>query len=317
VLNQSKNISLNIPNLTVGDTDTFVMENTQQIVQNKVFKDFVGSNTPTINVSGLNIFSEYKSGRRMLAQKANGFNPYPFQPFFGSKKVGIWTANGSSATPTVFGMGNTASGAVSTNTNTSLGVIGTTRRIAYTTSATANSVAGYSHGLAQFMIGDIPKRGGFYYTVRFFISSVSTVANQFFFVGLMADNLLTSTASPSAYINMLGFGADPAGNLVFFHNDGAGTATSEPLTGTFPPRNFISASSPIYETRIYCQPNGSTIYYSIEDLNNGGYYGSSVSIANNCPGISTMLCPKIVTGNGATALAASISVISQYIETEL
>lgn len=319
ILNQSKNIILTMPNLTVGNTDTLVMENTQQIVQNKVFKDFVGSNTPTINVSGLSIFSEYKTGRRMLAQKDTNNFPYSFQPFFGGKKIGMWTATGISTTPSAFGIGNTTAGSLSFPfVNTALGMIGMTRVITYTTSSTNNQSAGVSHATAQFIIGS-STQGGFYYVVRFIVGSpaiVSSVSTQRLFIGLSNSASASFSNEPNAITNMIGFGVISSGsNMVFFHNNGGGTATSESLTGSFPAKSAYSITSPLYEARIYCPPGGPRIYYSLQNLNGGDYYESSVLTSDDCPSSTTVLCPRISTNNGSST-AAAISVISQYIETQ-
>jgi hypothetical protein len=93
------------------------------------------------------------------------------------------------------------------------------------------------------------------------------------------------------------------------HN-AASTTTKDPLTGTFPPRTI---STDVFEIRIYCPPNGTTVYYSIQRLNGTDIYQGSTS--TNIPSSTTLLSPQIWTNNGTATTAVAIDVVSQYIET--
>jgi len=92
-----------------------------------------------------------------------------------------------------------------------------------------------------------------------------------------------------------------------------GNAVKDPLTGTFPPRDL---SVSVFEIRIFCPPNGGTIYYSIQVLNGGSVYDGSTSVP--IPGNTVFLSPQIWTDTGTNVnnLTVGIDVISQYIETD-
>lgn len=90
-----------------------------------------------------------------------------------------------------------------------------------------------------------------------------------------------------------------------------GIATKDELIGTFPPRDL---SVSMFEARIFCPPNGSIIYYSLEVLNGGSLYEGSCT--TNIPSNTTLLSPQIWTNNGITAAAVGIDIVSQYIETD-
>jgi hypothetical protein len=145
---------------------------------------------------------------------------------------------------------------------------------------------------------------------RFGLSSAATVATQRSFVGLIASTAVIANVEPSSLTNILGFGVDSTDSTwTFMHNDGAGVATKDALTGTFPPRDL---SVSMFEARIYCIPNDSTIYYSFEVIGGSLYEGST---STNIPADTTLLSPQIWTNNGSTALACAVDVVGQYIET--
>jgi hypothetical protein len=86
-----------------------------------------------------------------------------------------------------------------------------------------------------------------------------------------------------------------------------GCATKDPLIGTFPPRDL---SQTLFEARIFCNPNSSTIYYSLEALGGGSLYQGSTSV--NIPISTQSLCLMCYTSNGSTTLSAGIDMISMY-----
>ena len=213
----------------------------------------------------------------------------------------------------VDGFGNTASGTATARNWTSTNLFTSMRRVGYVSAATIGSSAGTRHGAQQFWSGNAPGLGGYSYIARFGISSASTVAGQRSFVGLLATAVALTNLEPSANtsIAMLGFGVDSGGSSwTFMHGNGT-SVTKDTLTGTFPARNL---SVNMFEARIFCKPNDTTIYYSLEVLGGGSLYEGTAT--TNIPSNTTFLSPQIWTNNATTALACAIDVVSQYIETD-
>lgn len=268
--------------------------------------------SPAAPVGGLKLFSRLYCGRSLMSQVGPSGNEYAFQVALSGNKISWYTALGNGTTVSVVNFGNTATGTATARNVATTNFFTQLRRVGYVSAATAGSSAGTRHAAQQFWRGNGTALGGFWYVARFGLSSASSVATQRTFVGLIASTAVLSNADPSSQLNILGFGVDAADTAwTFMHNDGTGVATKETLSGTFPPRDL---SLTAYEVCIYCQPNSSTVYYSMQALNPGGVLVEG-SVTTDIPSSTTLLSPQIWTNNGSTALACAIDVISQYIET--
>jgi hypothetical protein len=270
-------------------------------------------NPPTTPTGGVKLFSRLRSGRSVLAQVGPSGVDFSYQPCLWSNKIAWFTAHGNSVTVTVNGLGNTATGTATTRNCTSTNLFNSMRRVGYVSAATAGSSAGTRHGAQQFWSGNAAGLGGYSFIARFGMSSAATVSGQRSFVGLLATTAALGNLDPSANttIAMLGFGVDTADSAwTFMHGNGT-TVTKDTLTGTFPARDL---SVSMFEARIFCKPNDTTIYYSLEVLGGGSLYEGSAT--TTLPSSTTFLSPQIWTNNSTTALACGIDVVSQYIEAD-
>lgn len=238
---------------------------------------------------------------------------YSFQPCLWANKVTLWSAQGNSTTVSTINFGNSITGTATTRNIATTRLFTAMRRIGYVSSSTAGSSAGTRHGAQQFFRGNASGVGGFNYIVRFGLSSAAAVATQRSFVGLVATTAVLGNKDPSSNtsIALLGFGVDSADSTWSFMHGNGTTVVKDELTGTFPPRDL---SISMFEARIFCPPNGSTIYYSLEVLGGGSIYDGSTS--TTIPSETTLLSPQIWTNNGTTALAVGIDVVTQYLETD-
>lgn len=267
---------------------------------------------PTIPSTGAKLFSRNRCGRNLASQIGPSGLSYSFQSFIASNKIGLWTAMGNGTSVTTITLNNTTTGTATARNVATTSLFSSMRRIGYVTTTTAGSSAGTRHGVLQYWFGNAAKLGGFHYIVRFGISSAATVAGQRTFVGLINSTAVIGNVQPSSLTNIIGFAADSTDtNFSFMHNDSSGTATKETLSVSFPAR---SLSVNMYEIRIFCASNTTTIYYSIENLSNPAILEGSVT--TDLPSNTTLLSPQIWTNNASTALAAGIDIVSQYIETD-
>lgn len=266
---------------------------------------------PVTPATGNTIFSRQRANRNMVTQIAPSGVSFALQPALFTNKIGWWTANGNGTVIAVINITNTATGTATTRNVATTNLFTSIRRIGYVSAAAAGSSAGTRHGALQFWRGNASGLGGFYYVVRFGMSSAAAVATQRTFIGFTASVAVIGNVEPSSLTNILGFGADSTdANFSFMHNAAAVT-TKETLSASFPAR---SLSADFMEIRIYCPPNGTTIGYSIENLSTGAFLEGSVT--TNIPSNTTLLSPQIWTNNGTTALACGIDISSQYIETD-
>lgn len=265
---------------------------------------------PPVPSAGVTLFARFRAGRRMAAQVGPSGLDYSFQPAFFANKITLWTAQGNGTTVSTinFGVSNTGTATLRnvavTNFSTSL------RRLAFVSAATAGVSCGTRHNLLQFYRGDVAGRGGFFYVARFVIDTV--LANMRWFVGLYGSAAVIGNVNPSSLTNIIGFGIDSGQTTVrFFNNDGAGTATATDMGASFP----ATTAAVVYEIRIFCAPNGSTVYYSIERLDSAALVEGSVT--TDIPANTQLLSPQIWMNNGAAGAAAvAVAVVSQYMETD-
>ncbi len=269
--------------------------------------------TPLAPSSGVKLYARSRAGRRMLAQIGPSGLEYSFQPSLWAQKACIWSAQGNGTSVSTINFGVSNSGTTTTRNVAATNSFTCFRRLGFLTSTTAGTSAGVRHNLAQFFRGNGTSGiGGFFYVARCGISSAATVSGQRSFVGLYGSTAVIGNVQPSSLTNILGFACDSTDSSWYFmHNDGSGTATKDTLTGSFPAR---SLSADMMEMRIFCPPNASAVYYSIQVLPSGTVFESSTG--NDLPAATTLLSPQIWTNNASTALAAGIDVVVQYIETD-
>jgi hypothetical protein len=139
----------------------------------------------------------------------------------------------------------------------------------------------------------------------------TVVAGMRWFVGLSGSAAVIANVNPSTLLNIIGFGIDAGQTTVrFFNNDGVGAASATDLGASFP----AATAGVVYEARIFCPPNGGTIFYSLERLDVAALVDGLA--AADIPSNTTLLSPQIWANNGAGAGAVAIGVINQYSETD-
>ncbi|QKF94439.1 hypothetical protein QKU48_gp0981 [Fadolivirus algeromassiliense] len=265
---------------------------------------------PEIPSYGTKLMTIHNAGRCMSAQLGPSSIYYSCQPFLATNKIGWWTPQGNGTTLTNINIGNVISGSAQTRNIATTNLFTSMRRIGYNSSNPSGSSAGTCHGLLQFWRGNGPRLGGFFYLARFGITS--NKSDQRCFFGLANTAAALTNANPSTNVNLIGFAADDTDtSLYFITNDGVGTATKIALTGTFPSQ---TVSTDMYEIRIFCGPNSTTINYSIENLSQNSFYEGSVD--TDIPSNTTLLCPQLWINNGNTSRVVGIDVVCQYIETD-
>lgn len=274
--------------------------------------------TPTAPVSGVKLFARARGGRRRPAWIGPSGLDSSVQTFFGANKIGYWGAQGNSNTAfntanpgiMLFNFGHTASGTATTRSVATTNLFTSMRRLGFVSAATAGSVAGTRYGAAQFWRGNAAGLGGFDFISRHGFSQVQTGMRSF--VGLWATATAITNVEISTLTNFIALAQNAAHtNLQIMHNDGSGTATIIDLGANFPGN---TANTDMYDFRLFCPPNASSVFWSVTRLNTG--HVAEGEITTDLPSNTTLLSPQVAVCNGATAAAVAVDVVSQYIETD-
>lgn len=268
----------------------------------------------TAPVAGqVKIFADSHAGKVLPAYIGPIDIQSPLQPHFGHNKMCAWLPPGNATTaPLALGIAApTATGTATTRAVATTNIATQARRLGYVSAALAGSLSGYRNAAAQFFRGGGADLGGFHLMTRFIPSDAATVAGARMFVGLWATTTAPTNVETDTLVNIIGVGSRSTDtNLFIFHNDGAGTATAIDLGVNFP-ANGLSADH--FELSLYCEPNGSTVYYRVENFTTLAV--ASGEITTNIPASTTLLGFQAYRSNNATALAVGIDLVSLYIET--
>jgi hypothetical protein len=269
---------------------------------------------PTTPSSGLVLFNRKRAGRNTLAVEGSSGMDHSVQPAFYAQQISMYSANGGNTTGTfLMGMiAPTPYAAATALAQTAGSILASARRLRYPISATTTAgVAGWRHAVAQWHRGSVADSGGFFAVFRFGIPGI-TQNNHRFFCGLTATTAALTNANPSTFLNFVGVIKDSTDtNFQIAFNDGSGTATKTD-TGIA----ATSSASKLYEVRIFCPPNGSTMYCSMMDLE--AYTGTEASNSVDIPSTTTFLTAQMWANNSAATPATPFALDFQqfYIETD-
>jgi hypothetical protein len=182
------------------------------------------------------------------------------------------------------------------------------------TSTVAGNSAGVRHNIAQFFSGNGAGIGGFFFVARFGISQTQTGHRMF--VGLSATTGAFGNADPSGLTNLIGLALDSGdSNLQIIYNDNTANCTKVDLGVSWP---RPTANSQFYEFRLFVAPNGTTFYWSLENLNpaSSAFIEGDTGVSANVPSNTTLLSPQVWVNNFNQAATVAIDVSSLYIETD-
>ncbi|MEJ0072554.1 MAG: hypothetical protein WDN27_00435 [Candidatus Saccharibacteria bacterium] len=278
-----------------------------------------GTDPAAPSAGNLLLYGKTTAGRMMLKYiDPSGMNT-AVQPFFGRTKAGYWNPQGNSATlPAVFGFASptvvgtaTAANVATTNLFTRM------RRISFVSAATVGSLCGSHLNTAGITLGDGFGNGGFYKLIRFGCSDPATVAGARMFCGVSQSAGTPANAEPSTFTNLIGIGHGAADTSMSIYYGGS-TAQAPIALGANFPANTLSAD--VYELALYAPPNQYAIYYEVTVLNSG--YVASGVIQGDGAGTVLPVSSMLMTisqnwrTNNATALAVSLDIMSEYIETD-
>lgn len=266
---------------------------------------------PAAPSAGSTLFSRFRTGRRLPSSIGPNGAAFELQPgLMSGKKISLFSPRGNATTIDNWGFGTTASGTATSRSVATTNLSTSLRRVGYVSSTTAGNSAGVRNAAAQFWQGNAARLGGFFYQCKFIISRTNATVR--WFVGLSSTTGALANADPTTLFNLIGFSIDSGQTTIrFINNDGSGTATAADQGANFP----ATTTTAVYEIRLFCAPNTTEIFWSIERLDTSFF--ATGSVTTNIPTNTTLLSPQVWINNGSTASAVAIDVVSQYMETDL
>ncbi|MBW4061183.1 hypothetical protein HJC99_01255 [Candidatus Saccharibacteria bacterium] len=280
----------------------------------------VGTDPSAPSSNKLLMYAKSIAGRMMLRQQGPSGQTTFFQPHIARNKVGYWNPPGNAVTaPGVFGytppttVGTTTAATVAT-TN----LFTRMRRLSFVSSATTGSLASFRVAQAQVSLGDGFGNNGFFKLIRFGCSDAATVSGARQFCGIGTVTTAPTNVEPNTLINRIGVGHGAADTNLMFYYGGSVAQTPIDLGAIFPVNTL---STDVYELALRSpadQP--AVIFYEVTRINTGDVatgviVGDGAGIMLPPPG-TLMTYSWNYRTNNTTALAVSLDIMSDYIETD-
>lgn len=279
---------------------------------------------PSAPSSGnLSIYAKSIANRLLPQIKEPGGLTSVLQPALFDKQIILYLpSSGSTGTGSGSGLGPawTSNGTVihPTPSTTSPAISNQLRRTRYANVATTtNQTLGIRSGTSDmqcFWRGNAAGLGGFFFQTRFIVElyPASTIR---IFAGLAATVANYLVSSDTVSISCCGLWHDTtdpssgSGAFNFLTYDGT-TATKQAINLA----NAIAAGNS-YDFSMWCDRNGSTIYWELRDLVNSVTYSNSTS--TTLPSNTTLLGPQVAMSNGTanvTVTTSAIGIAGVYVE---
>lgn len=272
------------------------------------YQDWNAINSPTPPPADtLRLYARKISGRVMPKWTPPSGLDTPVQPALFGNNIVFWQPGATSGV--MNGSVGTAIGAGIATLPTTTNRYTMLRRSVFTVATGINLMNSY-RSENMFSRGTGVGMGGFFFFARFGLN-VWTPNNRFF-VGLALDTTALLTANPSSKFNLLGFGVDQGDTeFTFMHNDAAGAAVKEPVTG------IGLATYNAYDAYMYCKPGDTTVYYRLDDIT-AGMTLVDTSVTGDLPLNTTMLNAVCAIGSGSNSgpSVASFGLNRLYIESD-
>ena len=265
----------------------------------------------------LNLYAKDIGGRILPKWVGPSGLDTSIQPFLGANKIGMLCPPGNAVTVSTLGAytAPTATGTAVTRTVATTNLFTRMRRVGFTTTATAGTLAGARVAAAQITTGGATA-SGFYKQIRFGISDTVLVAGARMFVGISATTSAPTNVEPSTLTNSIGIGHGAANTNLFLYYGGSTAQTPINLGVNFP-TNTINTD--VYELILFTSPISSDVSYRVSRLNTSDV---ASGVLANGGGVSLPSTTTLLTylqawrSNNATAAVAGLDIMSDYIETD-
>jgi len=222
-----------------------------------------------------------------------------------------WNGASQANATATWGCHFTVTGTVGAPSMSSTNIFTSTRRSEIAGSAATNSVAGLRETATTFWFGNGTGKGGFTYKFIWApTTGLTSNSTHRAFCGMKDGTSNPTDVDPSTLTGMFGMGWDDDDtNIQFMHNDGSGTATKVDLGASFPVPT--TNNTDFYKIEMYAEPNGSTLYYKVTDMND--LTTASGSVSTDLP--TSFVGPRLYCSAGGTNTTIGVAPIKLIIKT--
>jgi len=292
-----------------------------QIISDNLQLTAPGTAPAAAQASSVVVYPASLADRFMLVMRGPTGAAMLLQPSIFSNNIMLFTpqsgtvGNGGNAFNTAW----TSNGTVTHPAPDATSIATSGRRTAYgNVVTTQNQVLGPRFNTDAercFFRGNVAGTGGFFFFARFRLTYPASTTRLFAGLqGVNATAALTTSDTPNGpYCGIAHVTTDPAtgsGALNFVTHDGT-TRNALPINLT---ANLVT-NSPLLEFMMYCEPNGGTIRFRLDDVSNGVTYTNSTTA--NLPGATAMMSPQCLASNGTANVTVNtvfMSVYKAYVE---
>ena len=257
------------------------------------------------------VFMDLMANRSLVGAIGSDGTHLDFQPALFNSTTYMWLAGTGTTLAINWGTSFTArnngqNAAQAHPTKASTNAITSMNRATFSTGTTATGASGIQSSATNAWRGNASGLGGFFFFARFALEARS--GTHRLFVGLSANNA-TLNAQPSTLNNTLGIGLDSSDtNLQFMIKN---TATTTKIDTT-----IAADTSTIYDFYMYCEPNGSTIYFELRNAVTNAVLKTSQE-SSNLPANTVFMYMQahIQSASGTTAKLLALN--RMYLESNL
>ncbi len=238
--------------------------------------------TPAAN--DLLVYASDFGGRTMLKVKSSSGVQYSLQPSLFENNVAMISPNTTTSVSTI-GTAVTSTGTLSHPAATEATGFMTN----FVSGAVAGNTAGTGTAATNFFRGSTAGANGWFFFARlYFPDSLASYAHlttgSRIFVGLTNQTMATAVGADNPVGHRAGFSLVPARDTTAFNWK---FSTKDNTTESVADLGVAFAASKVYDFYIYVAPQGSTIYYRLDNLTDSVTTNGSTS--SNLPGTTTAL----------------------------
>ena len=263
------------------------------------------------------IYGQNRAGRMLPQWRSPSGVAVAAQPAFFSTSAIWYLPNNGTTIGLNYGVPWVSGGTVSHPTPASTNIVSQMWRTRFanvvTTTNQVLGVGAFAASTQRYWRGNAANLGGFFFHSRFVVE-LWPAATVRVFVGL-SDQTTAVVASDTLAGNLAGLlhiTTDAATVLNFTTRDGTtASSTAITLTGAL-------AAGQAFDFFMYCPPNGSTIYFRLDDINAGTTLIDS-SKATNLPTATAFMGPQAHMSNGTantTVTTTAIGIQKIYVESD-
>jgi hypothetical protein len=192
------------------------------------------------------------------------------------------------------------------------------RRIGYTTSTTAGTLAYLLFGSPTWTIGDGANTGGFHLHMRFGQADGTVQSGSRFFAGISSNTATPTNVEPNTLTQTIGIAKLASTTNYYIVYGGSTAQTAIDLGSSF---SAATTSADMIDLQIYSSPMvANTVYYRVEKIGTTSTVVTGTLTAatagTQLPGSSTFLVPRIWKTNNATAAVVGFDVMGVLVEAD-